>query len=66
MDSSTGSQCHQLEQRCGGAASLAQLTGSRAYEVMTCPLLYDPLTIPPLPEVHREPDSQDVPAEGMQ
>ena len=33
MDSSTGSQCRQLEERVGGAAQLAARTGSRAYEV---------------------------------
>ena len=33
MDSSTSEQCRQLEQACGGALQLAQLTGSRGYEV---------------------------------
>ena len=33
MDSSTGEQCRQLEQSCGGPLALAQITGSRAYEV---------------------------------
>lgn len=33
MDSSTGLQCRQLEDKYGGALSLAQCTGSRAYEV---------------------------------
>ena len=36
MDSSTGVQCRQLEQACGGPLSLAHTTGSRAYEVSHC------------------------------
>jgi xylulokinase len=35
MDSSTGVQCRQLEQACGGPLSLAHTTGSRAYERFT-------------------------------
>lgn len=33
MDSSTSEQCRQLEEAYGGALQLAQLTGSRGYEV---------------------------------
>tara|TARA_B110000208_G_C11786826_1_gene435956 strand:+ start:152 stop:1786 length:1635 start_codon:yes stop_codon:yes gene_type:complete len=35
MDSSTGAQCAQLEERLGGAAAVAALTGSRAFERFT-------------------------------
>jgi xylulokinase len=35
MDSSTGAQCAQLEDRLGGAAAVAALTGSRAFERFT-------------------------------
>ena len=35
MDSSTTEQCKRLENAIGGAATLAQLTGSRAYERFT-------------------------------
>ncbi|XP_077592425.1 xylulose kinase [Stigmatopora nigra] len=35
MDSSTGPQCRQLEEAAGGAAQLAEITGSRAYERFT-------------------------------
>lgn len=35
MDSSTSKQCQQLEQSFGGAQSLADTTGSRAYERFT-------------------------------
>lgn len=33
MDSSTASQCRELEKAVGGAQQLASVTGSRAYEV---------------------------------
>lgn len=33
MDSSTSHQCQQLEAAVGGARTLAEITGSRAYEV---------------------------------
>lgn len=32
MDSSTGAECRSLEERMGGAQTLANITGSRAYE----------------------------------
>ncbi|CAN9506215.1 unnamed protein product [Ophioblennius macclurei] len=35
MDSSTGPQCAALQQATGGAARLAEITGSRAYERFT-------------------------------
>ncbi|KAH9498196.1 hypothetical protein Btru_007930 [Bulinus truncatus] len=35
MDSSTKAQCAQLEEKLGGALSLAQITGSKAYERFT-------------------------------
>lgn len=35
MDSSTSSQCSQLEEAVGGPEKLAQITGSRAYERFT-------------------------------
>nr|XP_057916883.1 xylulose kinase-like isoform X1 [Doryrhamphus excisus] len=35
MDSSTGPQCEHLQEAAGGAAKLADLTGSRAYERFT-------------------------------
>nr|XP_057916917.1 xylulose kinase-like isoform X2 [Doryrhamphus excisus] len=35
MDSSTGPQCERLQEAAGGAAKLADLTGSRAYERFT-------------------------------
>ena len=35
MDSSTGAQCRALEKALGGAQSVANLTGSRAYERFT-------------------------------
>lgn len=37
MDSSTTSQCLQIEEACGGAIELAKVTGSRAYERFTGP-----------------------------
>lgn len=33
MDSSSSQQCEQLQAAVGGAQSLAEMTGSRAYEV---------------------------------
>ena len=33
MDSSTEEQCRSLEEQCGGAQTLTDKTGSRAYEV---------------------------------
>lgn len=35
MDSSTTAECHQLEKSVGGPQELANITGSRAYEVST-------------------------------
>ncbi|XP_077364478.1 xylulose kinase-like [Festucalex cinctus] len=35
MDSSTGLQCERLQEAAGGAAKLADITGSRAYERFT-------------------------------
>lgn len=35
MDSSTAAQCKTLERAVGGAQHLADITGSRAYEVWT-------------------------------
>ncbi|XP_061660477.1 xylulose kinase isoform X2 [Syngnathoides biaculeatus] len=35
MDSSTGRQCERLQEAVGGAAALADVTGSRAYERFT-------------------------------
>ncbi|XP_068656448.1 xylulose kinase 2 [Aristolochia californica] len=37
MDSSTTSQCREMERTVGGALALSQLTGSRAYERFTGP-----------------------------
>ncbi|XP_031481897.1 xylulose kinase 2 [Nymphaea colorata] len=37
MDSSTTAQCREIENAVGGALTLAQLTGSRAYERFTGP-----------------------------
>ena len=37
MDSSTTSECRKIEEACGGAMELAQVTGSRAYERFTGP-----------------------------
>ncbi|XP_057680410.1 xylulose kinase isoform X4 [Corythoichthys intestinalis] len=36
MDSSSGRQCERLQEAAGGAAELAEITGSRAYEVLFC------------------------------
>ena len=35
MDSSTGKQCRELEDKLGGAQRVADMTGSRAYERFT-------------------------------
>ncbi|XP_054798359.1 xylulose kinase 2-like [Prosopis cineraria] len=37
MDSSTTAECRKIEEACGGAMELAQVTGSRAYERFTGP-----------------------------
>lgn len=34
MDSSSGLQCERLQRAAGGAGKLADITGSRAYEVL--------------------------------
>jgi hypothetical protein len=44
MDSSTTTECKQLEHDLGGPQAVADLTGSRAYEVslsfcLTCPVI---------------------------
>ena len=41
MDSSTEEQCRSLEELCGGAQTVADKTGSRAYEVnhLVCSLV---------------------------
>lgn len=50
MDCSTTEECREIEEACGGAIKLAQLTGSRAYERCTGPQIKKIFNM--LPEVY--------------